>query len=151
MTPLASPGVRRREPLPLRTLGLVAVGAAAGALARHGVTLAYAGPVAIAIINVLGGLLLGLVNGRYAGHRADVVTLAGTGFCGGFTTFSTVMVGLAHSPAPALAAQVGLAGGQLVGAVLAAWVGVVLGGASTRSARSADRDESARAADEELP
>jgi fluoride exporter len=38
-------------------------------------------------INVLGSLLLGLVLGT--GASADLVLLLGTGFCGGFTTFST--------------------------------------------------------------
>lgn len=38
-------------------------------------------------INVLGSLLLGLVLG--AGASADLVAFVGTGFCGGFTTFST--------------------------------------------------------------
>lgn len=38
-------------------------------------------------INVLGSLLLGVVLG--AGARDQWVALIGTGFCGGFTTFST--------------------------------------------------------------
>jgi fluoride exporter len=42
-------------------------------------------------INVLGSLALGLLLGgqQYAETGAHLVSLAGTGFCGGFTTFST--------------------------------------------------------------
>lgn len=39
------------------------------------------------LINVLGSLLLGLVLGARVSH--EMALLLGTGFCGGFTTFST--------------------------------------------------------------
>ncbi|MGL4831692.1 MAG: fluoride efflux transporter FluC [Propionibacteriaceae bacterium] len=41
------------------------------------------------IVNVAGSFLLGLVLGW--GH-SELVLIVGTGFCGGFTTFSTAMV-----------------------------------------------------------
>lgn len=43
------------------------------------------------VINVLGSLILGVLLGLVAaGHAStSLLVLAGTGFCGGFTTFST--------------------------------------------------------------
>jgi fluoride exporter len=75
---------------------LVALGAAAGAplrwwLDQH--VRRRAGdrfPWGTLLINVVGSLVLGAVLGATAG-RADtwLVALVGTGFCGGFTTFSS--------------------------------------------------------------
>lgn len=75
------------------TLLLVMLGAAAGApcrwlldravQARHDSTF----PWGTFVINVLGSLALGVVLG--AGASRQMVLLLGTGFCGGFTTFST--------------------------------------------------------------
>lgn len=45
-------------------------------------------PVGTLAINVAGSLLLGLLLGG-AASDASLVALAGTGFCGAFTTFST--------------------------------------------------------------
>lgn len=50
-------------------------------------------PLATLIINTLGSLLLGVLTGWIAvGGPVDVKTIAGVGFCGGFTTFSTASV-----------------------------------------------------------
>jgi CrcB protein len=48
-------------------------------------------PVATLVINTTGSLLLGVFTGLtlYHGLAADAKTVLGTGFCGGFTTFST--------------------------------------------------------------
>ena len=48
-------------------------------------------PVATIAINVSGSLLLGVLTGLVAFHHATstLALVAGTGFCGGFTTFST--------------------------------------------------------------
>lgn len=48
-------------------------------------------PVGTMIINVLGSLLLGVLSGLVMFHHvsSDVTLVLGTGFCGGFTTFST--------------------------------------------------------------
>jgi len=46
------------------------------------------------LINVVGSLLLGLLTGAVLFHDAPaaMLTIAGVGFCGGFTTFSTTSV-----------------------------------------------------------
>lgn len=48
-------------------------------------------PWATLAINVSGSLLLGLLAGGvlFAQHPAEWQTILGTGFCGGYTTFST--------------------------------------------------------------
>lgn len=50
-------------------------------------------PLATLIINVTGSFLLGLLTGLGADH-AEIVMVLGTGFLGGFTTFSTASVEL---------------------------------------------------------
>lgn len=48
-------------------------------------------PWATIVINVTGSLLLGVLTGLvlFHGQAADLKIIAGTGFCGGYTTFST--------------------------------------------------------------
>lgn len=84
------------------TLLAVAVGGAAGAAARYGVDLCVPdGALTWATlgINVVGALLLGMVMGaplrRLPGGSVGR-SLLGTGFCGGFTTFSTLAVQVAQ-------------------------------------------------------
>ena len=76
----------------------VAIGGAAGALARYGTVLLYerytqtAFPLAILTVNVLGSFMFGLV-WAYAEDRdwiaENMRLLVLTGFMGSFTTFST--------------------------------------------------------------
>ena len=51
-------------------------------------------PVGTMLINVSGSLVLGLLAGLVLANRlpAEVQTVAGTGFLGGYTTFSTASV-----------------------------------------------------------
>lgn len=84
-------------------------------------------PAGTLAINVTGSFLLGLLTGL-AGHSALApawVSVAGTGFCGGYTTFSTACVELvrlwdADGPTPGLAYALT----TLIGSLLAAAAGV---------------------------
>jgi fluoride exporter len=51
-------------------------------------------PWGTTVVNLLGALLLGLLAGRreFHGLNTDVATIAGVGFLGAFTTFSTFAV-----------------------------------------------------------
>ena len=117
-------------------MALVAAGGAAGCVLRYLVgvaTLGVAGtfPWGTLGINVAGSFLLGALLGALPPEHAGRL-LFGTGFCGGFTTFSTfsveavALVGRGeHGPASAyLAASVSLsvlaaAAGAAVGRVVA--------------------------------
>ncbi len=76
---------------------LVALAGGVGAAARFGVDgfarsrSAAPFPWATVAINVSGSLLLGVVTGLvlFDGSPTLVRTVVGTGFCGGYTTFST--------------------------------------------------------------
>jgi CrcB protein len=83
-----------------RELGAIFLGGAAGALARVGLTELFpAGPGswpwAIFAINLTGAFLLGYLVTRLQ-ERLPLSTyrrpLAGTGFCGAYTTFSTMQL-----------------------------------------------------------
>lgn len=79
-------------------LGLVALGGAIGASCRHLLNEAVlrlfmpAFPVGTLLVNVLGGLLMGVLAGflafRYSGGGQGLRLFLGTGILGGFTTFS---------------------------------------------------------------
>ena len=92
-------------------------------------------PVGTLVVNLTGSLLLGIVvgwaQGRGAAHAADVRAVVGTGFCGGYTTFSTASVetvrlwvseGRVHGVRYALL--------SLLGCVAAAGIGLWVGGLS---------------------
>ena len=68
----------------------IALAGAAGVVARYGVTEALgseAAPWSVLAVNVIGSFALGALVG--SGASADVRAVAGVGFLGGFTTFST--------------------------------------------------------------
>lgn len=115
------------------------LGSGVGALARYEVGGAVqrrtrgARPWGTATVNLLGAALLGLLTGLHGSGRlgADPVTILGTGFCGGFTTFSTWMVesvrlGEEGAAAGLIAVAVNVAGMLVVG-VAAAAAGASLG------------------------
>jgi CrcB protein len=107
---------------------LVGLGGVAGALARHllGERIEE-GTYDTLAVNVLGSFLLGVLVSVPVG--SDVLLLAGTGFCGAFTTFSTFAyetVRLAEGGYGRRA--VGNATVNLVGALVAVWLGALVTG-----------------------
>lgn len=119
----------------------MAVGGAAGTVARYvlGEALPTAGglSVAVALANLLGALALGTlvgaltVRGDDTGTRRRLRLLLGTGVLGGFTTYSAFavdVVAVADRPLLSLA----YAGGSLALGVLAAAGGLALGRALGR-------------------
>lgn len=81
------------------TFVLVCLAGAVGALTRFVLDGAIRArrrgtfPWATVLINVSGSLLLGVLTGLvlFHGTGADAKLIVGTGFCGGYTTFSTAM------------------------------------------------------------
>lgn len=119
-------------------VAVVAIGGVAGTAAREALSLLIRPvgglPIAILVINVTGAFILGLLleallaGGPDRGARRLVRLAAGSGFCGGFTTYSTLAVGTAEllrAGTPGLGIAYA-AGSVLLGAI-AAWVGVLIG------------------------
>lgn len=154
-----------RQFLHVHSLALVALGGTLGAGTREALVLAVpdAGPLPVAIIvaNIAGAFLLGLLyaslNRRDAQDSRPPGTtlprsrrlrlLLGTGFCGGFTTYSTLAVGMllltgtgtsdagstaAGSAGLAWAAAYGL--GTVLAGALATWAGIAVGTGSRPAA-----------------
>lgn len=117
---------RSGSPLPIhlspRFLALVAIGGAAGTAVRH-LLAGQVGapghfPLGTLTVNLLGALALGVLlealawNGSDVGHRRTLRLLLGTGFLGGFTTYSTLALDtdtLVRGDLPWLAAGYALA------------------------------------------
>ena len=86
-------------------------------------------PVATMAINISGSLLLGLLTGLVVFHGlgGPWVAVATTGFCGGYTTFSTAMVEAVRlAQSGELRRAVSSALGTLVLAVAAAALGMTV-------------------------
>jgi CrcB protein len=137
--------IRLRLPPP-RSIALVAVGGALGAVARVavGVVVPVADngwPWATMAVNLSGALVLGgllrvisesLIGGAWARP------LIGTGIVGSFTTFSTLSVEIERLAATGRGVvAAGYAGVTLVGGLLAVWIGSAAGVAMLR--RGSDR------------
>lgn len=82
-------------------------------------------PVGTMVVNVSGSLLFGVLTGAVLFHGAPglLALVAGTGFCGGYTTFSTasfetVRLLQRREHGNALVTLVGMVGGCLAGAAL---------------------------------
>ena len=118
----------------MRTVGLVAAGGVAGALARYGMGRAFpvaagAFPGTTFAINVLGCLLIGVLISIVGTHPVWR-PLLGTGVLGGFTTFSTYVVEaerLVHFGKTGTALL--YLGGTLITALLATYAGHRIGDA----------------------
>jgi CrcB protein len=128
-----------RLPEPVLRIAAIATGGALGTLARYGVSrwLAASGfgfPWPTFVVNVAGSFLLGLVvtlvTERWSPTRY-VRPFAAIGFCGGFTTFSTMVVEIAQRGQHG---RVGLAAFYLAVTLLAGLVAVVLGMTLARGA-----------------
>ena len=113
------------------TLLAVAVAGAAGAVARYlvGVTVQRRrgdGGVrwSTLLVNVTGSFLLGVLIGAGSGWT----TVAGTGFLGGYTTFSTFAIEVAGRVDEAPWQAAALAVAHVVAAALAAGAGIAVSG-----------------------
>src|SRR5579859_5451924 len=82
----------------MKTVMIIALGGAAGSVARYGVQVyvyklyPFIFPIGTFLVNILGCLLIGIIYGL--SEKGNLLTpelrmLLTTGFCGGFTTFST--------------------------------------------------------------
>lgn len=81
----------------MRTWLMVGFGGFLGSICRYGVTLlplqhSSGFPFPTLIVNIIGALIIGILTGlanQITGIHADWFYFLQTGFCGGFTTFST--------------------------------------------------------------
>ncbi|WP_313357683.1 CrcB family protein, partial [Microbacterium sp.] len=114
---------------------LAAAGGAVGTAARLGLgMLIIDAPVAVLVANLVGALLLGILTARIP--ASDLRILLGTGMLGGFTTYSAFAVDSVElwAAAPALAG--GYIAVSLAGGLLAAWLGLRIGGSLGRRSAS---------------
>jgi CrcB protein len=95
------PGPVRPAHLRPAPIGLVLLGGTLGTAAREGLVLTVPSlgsfPLAVFVINVVGAFALGVLLEGFADARADrarnIRLFAGTGFLGGFTTYSALAMG----------------------------------------------------------
>jgi CrcB protein len=132
------------QPVPVL---LVAAGGFAGTLARYALsewapTRGRAWPWGTFLANLIGAFLLGILlealarRGPDEGWRQRMRLLAGTGFCGAFTTYSALAV---ETDLLVRDSRVALAAGYLAATVLLGLVSTVLGLLAARRPRKAAR------------
>lgn len=115
------------------TVALVASGGAAGAVARYLVGRRLSGRRATVVVNTVGSGALGLLL-ALAADVPSVVAVAGVGFCGAFTTFSTVAVELHRLAADGdRRGTVRFGAGVAVASLAAAALGTLVGRVLLRS------------------
>lgn len=120
----------------MRSFALVALGGAAGTLCRFGVTevLPDGGlfPWATFIVNVVGSFALGVLLVALLNRRSESLRLLlGTGFLGGFTTYSALAVDTdTLLRGDHLALGIAYAVGTVIAGLAAALAGVALGSRS---------------------
>ncbi len=81
----------------IATVGALAVGGVAGTLARYAASGALASPFATLLVNLTGCLLIGFFDAATAKRGlggANGRVLLMSGFCGAYTTFSTLILEL---------------------------------------------------------
>ena len=141
-TMTARPG--KANHLNWRLWALVALGGALGAGSREALSLLIPPvngvPVVIALVNIAGAFLLGFLYeavtrpGFSTGRASRLKLLLGTGFCGGFTTYSSLATDTAtlalHGRAGVALLYVAVT--VLVGAA-ATWAGIVVGSRATKA------------------
>lgn len=107
----------------LPTALLVGLGGAFGAIARHAVDIALTGGRRSTLaVNLLGSTALGALVA--SSPTGATLALAGTGFCGAFTTFSSFAVNVVSA---ADTGEYRLAAVDAVGTLAAALLGVGVG------------------------
>jgi len=126
-------------PVPLRwdAVALVALGGAAGTAARVAITLAVPSVGAFAVatfaINVVGAFLLGMLlevlarRGPDAGRLRSIRLLLGTGFLGGFTTYSALATDTAMLTGGDTGTALAYSLGTLLIGGVATWAGILIG------------------------
>jgi len=118
-----------------RTLGLVVVGGMVGVAARSALVVPLGAgihpmvvPTVTLAINVVGSFLLGLVVGRIDDRRPRLRAFLVTGVLGGFTTYSAFAVQVVDVGGAAPVVGLILAAVSVFGGVLAAAIGLRVGG-----------------------
>lgn len=125
-------------PIPARTVlrraALAAVGGTLGTAARLGLGMLIDAPAAALAANLAGALLLGILTARLP--AGDLRILLGTGVLGGFTTYSAFAVDGVELWGASPALSVGYIAASLAGGLLAAWLGLRIGGSLRRGSAS---------------
>lgn len=149
-SPTPSPDPAPRPHLTASALGVVFVGGTVGTAAREALGLTFpavdGAPVGILVANLVGAFLLGVLlealvrRGGASPRGTRLRLLLGTGFLGGFTTYSALTT---HTALLLGEGRSGVGLGYalatvLVGA-LATWAGIAVAAAAVRPAQSRTR------------